>query len=130
MKIPTFKEQYDKIVTAYMKDRLTPMDPCACFVGNLLNGSKEWFDFGGHVATGGYTARELCRLETVFMGSGPFDPDGSVGTLHGKPYKGTTLPYEERLYNAMERTLLLLRSIHEERGEVIEDYNFTKRILV
>jgi len=35
--------------------------------------------------------------------------------------------YENDLYEAMERTLLLLKEIHESKGEIVEDYNFQKR---
>lgn len=40
METPTFKEQYNKIVNAYLKGELNPWDGCACFVGNLLNNNK------------------------------------------------------------------------------------------
>lgn len=39
---PTFNEQYNKIVTAYMKNELDPFSNCACFVGNLINNRPEW----------------------------------------------------------------------------------------
>lgn len=40
----TFQEQFDKLVKAYMNDKVKPMAPCACFVGNLLNGNMAWSD--------------------------------------------------------------------------------------
>jgi len=42
MKTPTFREQYNKIVGAYLRDELKPLNSCACFVGNLLNNTAGW----------------------------------------------------------------------------------------
>src|SRR5689334_19142457 len=39
---PTFRQQYDKIVGAYLRNQLSPSDNCACFIGNLLNGRSTW----------------------------------------------------------------------------------------
>lgn len=137
----TFREQFDKLVKAYMSDEVKPLNPCACFVGNLLNHSSAWANLR-YVANDGfnfifvrkscsaitkyhtersirinsdgtYTVKEIYKLEKLFM-----------NTWHDG---GRT---EDSLFEAFEKTLLLLREIHESKGEVVEDYSFTKRELV
>jgi len=126
MKNPMFLEQYSKIVGAYLRDELNPMSVCACFVGNLLNNNCAW-NTGNPIgciekeANGLYTHEEIKQLERTFT----YEPDGSAEwfDLSGKILK------EEGLYKAMERTLLLLKKIHESKGEVVESYLFEKRQL-
>lgn len=38
----TFKQQFDKLTEAYIKDEVNPYDNCGCFVGNLLNKNEDW----------------------------------------------------------------------------------------
>src|SRR6478752_3595352 len=84
---PTFTEQYDKIVGAYLKNELNEMDPCACFIGNLLNNTTGWsklrdVDFSNHglaqpfqpISEGlrdpeyqFYTMEEICLMENNFL---------------------------------------------------------------
>jgi hypothetical protein len=141
MKTPTFREQYDKIVGAYLRDELQPLESCACFVGNLLNNTPGWgtFSWFPHLpvfpplirikdnirsqSNGLYSLEDIQTLEKCFLGR-RFDDDEP---LHAP--SEFNQPYEDRLYRAMERTLLLLRQIHESKGEVIEDYCFKKREL-
>lgn len=151
---PTFQEQYNKIVSAYMKNELKPFDNCACFIGNLLNGKRYWsgcrviskrFDepFKHEIVlapirtifqhftqetidtalniireeSGGmYEPIEILSLEECFLKMVGYDVDGVID--------------EEKLFLAMESTLLMLKSIHEYKGEMVNDYQFTKRELV
>ncbi len=130
MKNITFLEQYNKIVKAYMEDKLNPMSGCACFVGNLLNGSREW-QLGTErmnkciieEAKGFYTSEEIAKLEQEFMFGDERDEGGYWFKTSGE------IINEEGLYEAMERTLLMLKKIHERKGEVVENYTFTKRQL-
>lgn len=145
-----FIESYNKIVNAYLKDELEPLNACACFVGNLLNNSLHWgttcssenYQYLGtfndvkpqrrsyHIdvirkeSNNFYTSDDITRLEYNFL--------HAYGKASGfswiKRYKDTR--YEEELYRAMESTLLLLKQIHEEKGEIVEDYTFTKRELL
>lgn len=138
----TFQEQFDKLVKAYMNDKVRPMNPCACFVGNLLNGTTAWSDNrtcvirsvdnavvsrskGNAVkkykaeksihlnSEGTYTYDEIIYLEKTFM-----------------KIWATDMESEDTLFEAFEETLLALREIHESKGEVIKDYSFKKRELV
>ena len=142
MKKPTFREQYDKIVDAYLRDELEPKNSCACFIGNLLNNSSKWvwcrdwnvkydpiittdsksYLVGLRVITleskGLYTPEEIVEMEALFL--------KSCGGMNWLRDNNVT---EENLFKAMEVTLQLLREIHEFKGEVVEDYTFKQRKL-
>lgn len=151
MKTPTFIEQYDKIVTAYLKNELDPFLCKACFVGNLLNNMEEWlecrvldqmtkprrtfdfyFDMGkrciDNQSNGLYTPNEIIELErnflTVLLTNLP------VNNGYCKNYWNKVYNQEDRLYAAMESTLIMLREVHESKGEIVENYQFNPRELV
>lgn len=140
----TFEKQYNKIVTAYMKEELDPLSACGCFIGNLLNNNKIWalcrdYDnrpsFLGPIsiikeelfedilkeeANNFYSPKEIVYLEKVFLTALGGNPD--LVFINTKD--------EDKLYNALEVTLLELKKIHERKGEVIKDYSLNKRELV
>lgn len=137
----TFQEQYNKIVNAYMNNTLEPFDCAKCFIGNLL-GTDLWMynrylnsiDLDNSTLLLSsipnirklcdtkenqkyeYSIIEICLLETNFLSFLPREDNLNF-------YE------EENLFNAMESTLLILRDIHEKRGEVIKNYVFEKREL-
>ena len=82
MKIPTFKESYNKIVNAYLNDQLVPCSPCACFVGNLLNNRKTWIQVRGldfvvdNKKTEYVEEGKACILE---QGGGFYTPEDIIG---------------------------------------------------
>ncbi len=39
--MPTYKQQFDKLTTAYIANKIDPYYDCACFIGNLLGG-RSW----------------------------------------------------------------------------------------
>lgn len=152
---PTFREQYNKIVGAYLRNRLKPWSSCACFIGNILDNSGEWsccrklIEENQLISTeaiypvlfrrglryirqrSSYTVEEIIALERCFL----FSQDILVSpVIHSglteKEKEEQLFKAEEQLFKAMEATLLLLKQIHESKGEVIEDYSFTKRELV
>lgn len=127
----TFKTQYEKLVKAYISDKVEPNESGACFIGNLLNGAGEWMCFKHAVywqsrdaevqnalfviqqeSDNTYTPKELLQIEGAFM---------RVWRRYGEN--------EESLFKAFEHALMLLRKLHESKGEVIEDYGFKKREL-
>ena len=165
---PTFQDQYNKIVKAYMKNELNPFKSCACFIGNLLNEKYDWgrvrtitsesqymTEIGGRVVfidvpmaipindisreiddmlgsnvgfnkglncikenSGGlYTVEDIVKLEKNFLSFLP------LNSMFESIYS------EEDLFLAMESTLLMLKEIHQSKGEVIKDYTFKKRHL-
>lgn len=140
MKNPTYREQFNKIVRAYLRNELSPMNSCACFIGNLLNGRSEWgllrhFSSEHNIqdalkclkeeANNFYSPEDIQQLECTFMswGIGDIFKNSITDEFKNEP------DYEDRLYRAMERALLHLRRLHESKGEIIEDYEFTRRDL-
>lgn len=137
---PLFKEQFDKIITAYFKGTLKPFSQCNCFVGNLLNNNKQWAKcrhLGGDTeeiierirakdknysfaesnikkeSNGLYNRFDIIRLEKNFL---------LTYIRNGKN--------EEALFEAMSSTLDVLKEIHRSKGEVIEEIVVEKRKLV
>lgn len=154
---PTFRQQYDKIVGAYLRNELNPTKCSACFVGNLMNGNDHWAN--GRDVLGKadlnpsrwgntddyleaklltdeclnqygffYTQQEVVDIETVFLLA---LMDGLSRDYSTRICCGQSYSetYEDRLFKAMESALVALRKLHESKGEVIEDYTFIKREL-
>ena len=134
MNTPTYKEQFDKLTRAYINGEVNPFSPCACFIGNLLNGAREWSvtgecvgnHFGDHVrdcilkeANGLYTEDEINELENSFMNedNGDFPSLWSSLVIVGK-FKDW---YEDALFIAFERCLDQLKQIHQSKGEIIDE---------
>ena len=141
---PKYAEQYQKITSAYMKNQLNPWNECACFIGNLLNNKGEW-SRGRDVHTGTicddplaknsilqsencvrvesngfYTYQEVLDMENNFLrviGS------GRIAHMDKKDID------ENLLFKAMESTLDMLRKLHESKGEIVDNYLFTRRVL-
>jgi hypothetical protein len=67
-----------------------------------------------------YSSKDIIELEATFM--------NELGFKSQRGYP--SIPNEETLFNAFEKTLIHLRQIHESKGEVIENYSFKKRELV
>jgi len=148
----SFLTQYNKIVNAYMQNKLNPLNCTACFVGNLLNNNMEWMfsralKFGNgqeegpwkeeqkqravacimQEGGGMYTMSEIVKIENLFLRT----MDEGTGDVASKKFWKDSKGYEERLFKAMEVTLEHLKKLHESKGEVIEDNPiFSKRELV
>jgi len=149
MKTPTFEEQYQKIVSAYYKNELNPLQSCACFIGNMLNNNETWSrgrDFynrshGWNImeecdksqvesaleclkqeSNSFYTIADIIKLEQNFLRISI--PINCIINAHGHKIR------EDNLFKAMESTLEMLREIHESKGEIVKDYNFVKREVV
>lgn len=133
----TFKQQFDKLTEAYIRGEVYPYEPCACFVGNLLNRTSDWCTRGGIIwkelyfhdesseeqmkravlreSGGFYTIHEIHLLEQTFL-------------MNIRTNREWNEPlYEEQLFKAFEKTLDLLKQIHESKGEIVEPFQFTKR---
>lgn len=137
-----FQDAYNKIVTAYYKNELNPWAPCACFVGNLLNNRRDWgavkssenFIWKDMFYPHGREQRNSCEIEVIKEQSNGFYSSDDISRLEYNfimtLQKSNSENREEYLFKAMESTLELLRKIHEEKGEIVKDYTFTKRELV
>src|SRR5688572_14773360 len=70
MNTPTYKEQFDKITTAYINNELQPWQECACFIGNLLNGDSQWAAYRIYEPQGcSFTVPPAIPVFTLFLES-------------------------------------------------------------
>lgn len=158
MKRPTFREQFEKIVGAYLHDELNPWSGCGCFIGNLLNRETAWQGIRKNTGLGREAGFSLCNpsdyksigkqyFEIAIAcvakeGCGLYTPQQIIDMennflyAHGQLKDNTKwmnkferVENEKRTFAAMESTLLMLKKIHEDSGEMVEDYSFTKREL-
>lgn len=157
MKKPTYKEQFDKLTEAYIAGEVNPLDSCACFIGNLLNGKNEWgagraftdeyecvikqpqliADCVAKEAGGLYTPYEIIDMEMLFLQT---ISDWSPGAARRMFYSArkivvddeslVTEEDESALFHAFCVTLDRLKEIHISKGEVIDETPvFKKRVL-
>ncbi len=131
----TFREQFDKLVKAYLANQVRPKDPCACFVGNLLNGSTAWTRARAITHDGEFRKKSVCQKtkydvqRSIRLNSDNTYTTNEIYTLEILFMKTWAAggKNEDSLFEAFEKTLLKLREIHESKGEVIQDYDFQKR---
>lgn len=122
----TYKEAYDKIIEAYFKDEIKPFNSEFCFCGTLSKNVK-WNDM--LVDNPFYSYGEYKKMEwALFTGTLHWPKMASFFCL--KEYVGKD-SYEEYLFKGMSAALDVLKEIHRQRGEnVDEDFpQFTKRNL-
>lgn len=119
----TYKEAYDKIIEAYFKDEINPMDASFCFCGTLCDG-----DIGWHGCTHGrvhndfmfYRGVEYVRMERALL--------DTIREFHGYYIKSDNPGYEDALFEGMSAALDVLKQIHIERGEIVDELpSLTKR---
>jgi len=137
MKKLTYKEAYNKIIDAYFKDEIKPYNEEFCFCGTLLNNDRDWWENVHHnmKGFGDYSYLELYEMEKALL--------IPLMTLAGRRYKtnyllidgdrdrveGSEL-FEDRLFEGMQSALDVLKQIHKDRGESVdEETTFTKRVL-
>lgn len=135
----TYTEAYNKIIDAYFKDEIRPMDMNFCFCGTL-EGSGLW-----HWEPKAYTMREFKKLEFALLNplNGIYtklfyatENDGATKsgfhwTWFDKQDPPNTKEYEDALFKGMCAALDVLKSIHESRGEIINEQPvFMKREFV
>lgn len=124
----TYRQAYDKIIEAYFKDQIQPYNSSFCFCGTLCDNSSEWrnpeyegiFKNVRHLDYMFYTGSQYYEMEKALLL--PLFP---VKIKCGKEY-------EDVLFSGMSAALDVLRQIHIERGENVDEDipAFTKRELV
>ena len=149
---PTYLQQSEKIIQAYLKEEINPYYDCACFVGNLLNNNGDWSlvrSLHGLCASPGvevfinpyipdrahgaciiedesdglYNSSDIIKLESNFLKICSQDN-------YWDKEKGCTVVNEDCLFEAMTSTLELLKEIHIEKGEITEEEPvFERRVL-
>lgn len=126
-----YREAYDKIIDAYFKDEIRPFDAEYCFCGTLCGNSSKWIESGISNELGdpnrcvnfaGYSSTEWAQMEFALC--------KTVQTMT-RPNRERSGPiYEDALFNGMSAALDVLKQIHIERGEVIDEPQpFIKREL-
>lgn len=126
----TYRQQYDKVIEAYFKNEIKPWDAQFCFCGNLCNKTDDWFEpFKGdnepHNNSHGYSGWELHNMERALL-----------DTLKKRGFDCRSLTdcaeYEDALFSGLCASLEVLRQIHIDRGENVDEDipAFTKRELV
>lgn len=131
--LPTYQQQFNKITEAYIKGEILPFKACFCFIGNLLNKTDQWVDARNSFCDvpNFFINNSLMEKEIIRHAGGLYKPMeiAQMETLFCRTYQkhGKT---EDALFIAMCAALEVLKQIHIERGEVIDDAPvFTKREL-
>lgn len=121
--LPTFKEQFDKITEAYIKGEIKPYDASFCFCGTLCNNTRMWQISRNlaHNDWGGYVGNDFIRMENALL----ITIENEFPQAHW-----LDIP-EDVLFEGMCAALEVLKEIHREKGENIEQqFEFKKRELV
>lgn len=123
----TYKQAYDKIIRAYFRDEIKPNSYEFCFCGTL-HGNRDW-DVDER---GSYSIPQYRAMEAALFSSFPeTDWRYSMPSLDIPAPEKNIPQYEEKLFLGMSAALDVLKQIHIERGEVIDETPvFTKRQLV
>jgi hypothetical protein len=121
--LPSYQTQFNKITEAYIRGEIKPLDAHFCFCGTLCDNIQQWYqpyrDFKG------YTAKEFKRMEDALFVQIRKTTGESVTCTPKSPL------YEDGLFNGMVAALNVLRQIHIEHGEIIDQSPvFQKRELV
>jgi hypothetical protein len=128
----TYKEAYDKIIDAYFKDEINPMSANFCFCGTLAPDSS-WIQKHLHkVNKHPYSYEEYRLMEVALLNNIKHD-DQAILLFNGIIYVYDQLSstYEDDLFKGMCAALDVLKDIHRQRGENVDDeVAFTKRQLV
>lgn len=129
----TYREAYDKIIDAYFKDEIKPFDAEFCFCGTLNNNDEEW-KWNSPIRQLDYSSDEFFKMESALFSrfvniglemTGRFEATNNlIGWLSVLAHP----EYEEALFAGMSAALDVLKQIHIERGEIIDEVPvFTKR---
>lgn len=111
----TYQQAYDKIIQAYFKDEIKPGIATFCFCGTLCDHTIEWFGSqlnAKHYSSHGYTGDDFVRMENALFHNNPFFYDF---------HRERDDDYEDLLFLGMSAALDVLKQIHIERGEVINE---------
>lgn len=137
---PSYESQWQKLTTAYIKGEINPYDACACFVGNLLNGTKCWIYEKHHKlgsiheevlksvykeSAGLYTPDEVLEIEEIFMKETRNFKLKDSATFQERLMVNYT---EDSLFKGFELALAALKKLHISKGEKVDKtFTFKKR---
>lgn len=127
----TYRQAYDKIIDAYFKDEIKPNSSKFCFCGNLNeNNNDYWVSFRFKNTGIYYLGTELQKMEDALF----TNIEKIMGPIKKMcDYELERCPlYEDALFAGMCAALEVLKQIHRDRGENVDEEipAFTKRQLV
>lgn len=127
-----FKQAFDKITEAYIKDRIRPLSGNYCICGTLY-GNSNWMNVVKLRAGFPYSIEELIMIESALLS--PLIPFGAEKHGDWRGAWGGWLEcdaegYEDALFDGMSAALDIFREIHISRGEDVEAFEFKKREVV
>lgn len=137
----SYRQAYDKILAAYFKDEIKPYDMQFCFCGTLAwagsRGDGTWWkqdDYDmSELKEMEKPLLEIVRNETVGSDACPIyaSVSGATETDRLRNKIKNHHNYETALFNGMCKSLEILRQIHIDRGENVDEDTpaFTKREL-
>lgn len=119
----SYKQAFDLITEAYIRGEIKPMDKNFCFCGTLAGGAN-WCRYSD-IPESQYSAIEYAKMESALFFD--FSKEGCriIGNRDCPRKK-----YEDKLFEGMCAALEVLKQIHKERGENVEEFEFVKRDLV
>lgn len=129
----TYKQAYDKIIQAYFRDEIKPLDSAFCFCGTLnRNDNSYWRAYLRKADGYYYTGSEFQRMEDALLGelrklmpNNGQDDFPMIFGIHNN------INYEYTLFAGMSAALEVLKEIHRSRGEDVDEVPvFVKRELV
>lgn len=120
----TYKEAEDKIIQAYFRDEIKPLQAQFCFCGTLANGD-EWY-----IGDANYNGPQYIEMEhALFRGIEKIDGRRWSYNKNGRWDDKNPSITEAGLFNGMCAALDVLKQIHIDRGENIDPVPFKKRQL-
>jgi hypothetical protein len=120
---PSYAQQYEKIIQAYFRDEIKPMDHNFCFCGTL-SPDADWDS--AETDKYPYSKGEYSLMEDALL------TNISIRNCHRMlvPDQLVDKDYENQLFAGMCASLEVLKQIHISRGEIIDQTPvFTKRIV-
>lgn len=128
----TYQQAYNKIIEAYFKDEIKPLNAQFCFCGTL-QGDCDWRREEG---SKNYTTSEYGKMERALFFKFPVICEGPGALVHSDFNKELSeikklSDYEDRLFAGMSAALDVLKEIHRSLGENVDDVPvFAKRVLI
>lgn len=120
----TYKQARDKIIEAYFKNEINPMDVSFCFCGTLAGGA------GWRRGDENYTPIDYMRMEHALLKPLTVN-DYTISKGKFRWIMKENNETEERVFKGMSDALDVLRQIHIDRGEDVDKVEvFEKRKLV
>jgi hypothetical protein len=104
--LPSYQTQFNKITEAYIKGEIQPYNESFCFCGTLSNGSC-WYEADMYPEKHVYSYKQYDMMEDALLRE----------TIENESHP----LFEDYLFSGMCAALEVLKQIHIERGQVIDD---------